>query len=64
MNFLVDNQLPAALSRFLTTCGQRSWDYAKTHGLIVVSKDEDFFHLELPNIEQAFATGQRIVELR
>jgi predicted nuclease of predicted toxin-antitoxin system len=80
VNFLVDNQLPAALSRFLTTCGQRSQhmldigldeakdtpvrDYAKTHGLIVVSKDEDFFHLELPNIEQAFATGQRIVELR
>lgn len=109
MNFLVDNQLPAALSRFLTICGQPSnhvldialdeakdtpvWDYAKSHGLIVVSKDEDFFHLaqcpnetgkllwvrlgncrnevllaafqaELPNIERAFAAGQRIVELR
>lgn len=69
------------------------WDYAKTRGLIVVSKDEDFFHLaqrpnetgkllwvrlgncrndvllaafqtELPNIDRAFAAGQRIVELR
>jgi predicted nuclease of predicted toxin-antitoxin system len=109
VNFLVDNQLPAALSRFLTAHGHPSqhvldvaldeandspvWDYAKTHGLIVISKDEDFFHLaqranetgkllwvrlgncrneillagfqtELPNIEQAFAEGQRIVELR
>ena len=109
MNCLVDNQLPAALSRFLTASGHPSqhvldialdeamdtpvWDYAKTHDLIVVSTDEDFFHLaqrpndtgkllwvrlgncrndallaafqtELPNIEQAFASGQRIVELR
>ena len=109
MNFLVDNQLPTALAHFLTSSGHASqhvldaaldaakdtpvWDYAKTHGLIVVSKDEDFFHLaprpnetggllwvrlgncrndallaafqsELPNIEQAFDSGQRIVELR
>ena len=61
MNFLVDNQLPAALSRFLTACGHPSqhvldvaldeaadrpvWDYAKAHGLIAILKDEDFFHL-------------------
>ena len=109
MNLLVDNQLPAALARFLSACGHSSqhvldvsldeakdspvWDYAKTHNLIVVSKDEDFFHLaqrpsetgkllwvrlgncrnetllaafksELADIEQAFAAGQRIVELR
>lgn len=109
MNILVDNQLPVALSRFFTVNGHPSqhvldvamdeakdtpvWDYAKAHDLIVISKDEDFFHLaqrpnetgrllwvrigncrndvllaafqtELPNIKQAFASGQRIVELR
>jgi predicted nuclease of predicted toxin-antitoxin system len=68
VNFLVDNQLPAALSRFLTSCGHASqhvldvslneaadrpvWDYALKHGLVVVSKDEDFFHL-------AQRTGER-----
>lgn len=61
MNFLVDNQLPTALARFLSANGHRAqhvldvtlneaddrpiWDFAKTHGLIVISKDEDFVHL-------------------
>ncbi len=61
MNFLVDNQLPDALSNFLTAKGHRSthvlglrmdeasdleiWDYATKGNWIVVSKDEDFLHL-------------------
>jgi predicted nuclease of predicted toxin-antitoxin system len=61
VNFLVDNQLPTALARFLSAAGHPAqhvldvtlneaddrpiWDYAKTHGLIVISKDEDFVHL-------------------
>lgn len=109
MNFLVDNQLPAALARFLSAAGHPAqhvldvtlneaddrpiWDYAKTHSLIVISKDEDFVHLvqrpgeagrllwvrigncrneslltafesALAKIEQSFAAGQRLVELR
>ncbi len=61
MKFLVDNQLPAALARFLADRGadcrhvldvglaQASdveiWRYAEQHQLILISKDEDFFHL-------------------
>ena len=61
MNFLVDNQLPDALCRFLTTRGHRSehviglgldeapdieiWNYASRGDWIVVSKDDDFLHL-------------------
>ncbi len=56
MRFLVDNQLPAALARFLAARGlerqhvldinlaQASdleiWRYAASHEMIVVSKDE------------------------
>ena len=61
MRFLVDNQLPIALARFLagrgTEChhvldlgfGQASdreiWRYAAEHQMVVISKDEDFFRL-------------------
>ena len=61
MKFLVDNQLPEALCRFLTARGLQSdhvlnlhfdeasdleiWKYAAANGWIVVSKDEDFLHL-------------------
>jgi predicted nuclease of predicted toxin-antitoxin system len=61
VNFLVDNQLPDDLSRFLTDRGHRSnhvldlgmdeasdlqiWDYATKGNWIVVSKDGDFLHL-------------------
>lgn len=61
MKFLVDNQLPAALSRFLEAKGLESrhvidvgldtasdraiWDFAGSHGYTVVSKDDDFLHL-------------------
>ena len=61
MNFLVDNQLPESLCRFLNGRGHRSghvfglrmdeasdidiWNYAANGNWIVVSKDEDFLHL-------------------
>lgn len=61
MKFLVDNQLPAALARWLAARGEDAvhvldlaldttpdveiWSRASTDGRIVVSKDEDFFHL-------------------
>lgn len=60
MRFLVDNQLPAALARFLNDAGDECrhvldeglaqapdaevWRYAAEHQFILVSKDEDFFH--------------------
>jgi predicted nuclease of predicted toxin-antitoxin system len=61
MRFLVDNQLPAALARFLdangiealhvldigldTATDREIWAYAKMHRFTVISKDDDFFHL-------------------
>jgi predicted nuclease of predicted toxin-antitoxin system len=60
VKFLVDNQLPAALARWLAVradalhvldCGMGAtpdgdiWKHATHEGRIVVSKDEDFFHL-------------------
>ena len=61
MTFLVDNQLPVALARFLSARGvechhvldlglaQASdieiWRYAAESKMILISKDEDFFHL-------------------
>ncbi len=61
MNYLIDNQLPIGLVRHLQThglqaghvadCGldqatdQEIWDHARTNGCVIVSKDEDFFHL-------------------
>ena len=61
MKFIVDNQLPAALARWLAARGADAvhvldltldtasdteiWNRAAAEGRIVVSKDEDFFHL-------------------
>lgn len=61
MKFLVDNQLPAALARFLNSRGHDAqhvldvhmdeagdldiWNYAVSQGRALVSKDEDFLHL-------------------
>ena len=104
----MDNQLPVALARWLAAQGTEAvhlldlgldskpdtalWNRALSER-IIISKDEDFFHLanrfgdtgrllwvrigncrtaallnrfaaEWPRIQQAFATGQRIVELR
>ena len=61
MNFLVDNQLPPALARFLTEQGHSGrhvldfsfdeadddavWSYALQHEMAVGSKDDDFLYL-------------------
>ena len=58
MSLLVDNQLPVALARHIEASGwacihvqdvglgeagdQVIWDYAKTHRLTIITKDEDF----------------------
>jgi len=63
VKFLVDNQLPVALARFLEANGVESrhvldlgldeandrtiWAYAKANGFTVVSKDEDFLHFSI-----------------
>ena len=106
---MVDNQLPVALACWLTAQGEDAvhvldlgldaspdpeiWSRAAAENRIVVSKDEDFFHLanrngdtglllwvrvgncrvaallnrfaaQWPTIQQGFASGQRIMELR
>ena len=105
----MDNQLPVALAQWLVAQGADAvhvlnlgldpmpdtgiWARAAAEDRIVVSKDEDFFHLanrtgdtgrllwvrigncrnpallsrfatDWPSIQQTFASGQRIVELR
>lgn len=61
MKFLVDNQLPSALARWIAAKGHDAvhvldlglgqeadralWDFAAKEGRIIVSKDEDFFFL-------------------
>jgi len=61
VKFLVDNQLPTALIRFLTSRGEEAshvldlglaqssdaaiWRHAAENRMILISKDEDFFHL-------------------
>lgn len=61
MRFLVDNQLPAALARFLASRGVECrhvldvglgdstdtaiWEYAVQNDCVVISKDEDFLYL-------------------
>lgn len=58
MKYLVDNQLPVALARYLAAQGRDCehvadvglqaeedrtiWQYAKERGLVIISKDEDF----------------------
>jgi predicted nuclease of predicted toxin-antitoxin system len=61
VKFLVDNQLPAALARFLASRGldcqhvldldlaeatdAAIWDFADHNDCVVISKDEDFLYL-------------------
>lgn len=61
MKFLVDNQLPEALARFLNERGHQAmhvldlrldeatdlqiWSHAAQNDSVLVSKDEDFLHL-------------------
>lgn len=61
MKLLVDNQLPAALARYLSANGFESqhvldigldaasdqviWEHARKEGMVIVTKDEDFAQL-------------------
>jgi predicted nuclease of predicted toxin-antitoxin system len=61
VKILVDNQLPLALARLLSVKGAECrhvlelnlgratdgeiWRYASAHGMVLISKDDDFFHL-------------------
>jgi predicted nuclease of predicted toxin-antitoxin system len=61
VKFLVDNQLPAALARFLSSRGVECqhvldlnlsdasdaaiWEYASRNDCVLISKDEDFLYL-------------------
>ncbi len=63
MKFLVDQQLPPALAKFLAGAGQEAqhvreiglqeaddgaiWEYTIAHDIVMVSKDEDFYFLAL-----------------
>ncbi len=65
MKFLVDNQLPPALVRFLRTRGHDAihvadanldsatdlqiWNFASENDSVIISKDEDFLHLSTSN---------------
>jgi predicted nuclease of predicted toxin-antitoxin system len=67
MKFLIDNQLPIALSRWLSAQGVESyhvldihldeasdhqiWQYAKTQEAVIVTKDEDFVYLAKTDLE-------------
>ena len=69
MRFLIDNQLPGALSKFLASrdcdcihvidvgLGQASdheiWRYACEHDRTVITKDEDFLHLAVKEPQTA-----------
>ena len=69
MKCLIDNQLPPALARFLTSRGIESlhvtevrlaeagdrdiWNYVLQHGYVLVTKDDDFL-----NISSQSAGGQ------
>jgi predicted nuclease of predicted toxin-antitoxin system len=109
VKLLVDNQLPVALARHLTSLGHECehveavhleaasdaeiWQYASQRGCVVVSKDEDFLYLASraestarflwvrlgncrtgalleafdrlwPRLEQALASGERVIEIR
>jgi predicted nuclease of predicted toxin-antitoxin system len=45
VKFLVDNQLPAALARFLALRDAEIWEHASRHDCVVISKDADFLYL-------------------
>jgi len=61
LNFLIDQQLPPAIARFLDSRGHASkharelglseapdaaiWQHAVQHNMAVISKDEDFYYL-------------------
>ena len=80
MKFLIDNQLPLALSRFLVDRGHESvhvlevglhdaddrtiLKFATTEGRVLVSKDEDFFHLAIQPDAQVSLVWVRLSNCR
>ena len=78
--FLVDNQLPDALARWLVTKGCQAdhvlslqlgratdgaiWQYAAREGYGIVSKDEDFMQMSLLRPEQVTVVWLRIGNCR
>jgi len=73
VKFLIDNQLPAALARFLaargTDCmhvldmelGESTdaaiWEYASRNECVVISKDEDFLYLRTCRLQKPASFG-------
>ena len=65
MKFLIDNQLPRELARWICARGHEAvhvqdahlagvsdadvWRFASRAGMAIVSKDEDFLHLVVPS---------------
>jgi predicted nuclease of predicted toxin-antitoxin system len=80
VKFLVDNQLPIALARWLLSQGVECkhvldlalaaatdaeiWDYACENGCVVISKDEDFLYLANAPSSQARFIWVRIGNCR
>jgi predicted nuclease of predicted toxin-antitoxin system len=75
MIFLIDNQLPTGLAAHFraqgldakhvsdvgleTASDQQIWDYAKTQGLVIVTKDEDFLFLSSKDSAGPIIGGRR-----
>lgn len=75
MKLLIDNQLPEALARFLDANGMPAvhvrdhglqgasdrtlWEFARQHGHVLVSKDEDF-----PQLSNRFGSPPQVVWVR
>ncbi|HEV2200919.1 MAG TPA: DUF5615 family PIN-like protein [Bryobacteraceae bacterium] len=80
MKFVVDNRLPTALARFLSSRGVECqhvldpdlggspdaaiWEYASRNDCVVISKDEDFFYLANISSSKARLIWVRFGELR
>src|SRR5438874_5624057 len=80
MKFLVDNQLPSTLAEWLAGKGCDTthvidigldssndtsiWDFATAQKRIVVSKDEDFFHLANRTGDSGCLRGVRVGNCR
>ena len=79
MKFLVDNQLPSALARFLAGFGAETahvldlglgqsedadlWSFAVTNKYVLISKDHDFLHFLERTLALVIA-GECLIEIR
>jgi predicted nuclease of predicted toxin-antitoxin system len=75
VKLLIDNQLPSALARFLKSNGvsadhvrdhgmqaakdREIWEFARTHGYVLVSKDEDF-----PQLANRYGSPPQVIWVR